>query len=218
MGAYRSCKDAARQWGITARRVATLCQNGRIEGAVKLGRTWAIPCDAPKPEDARSGPFIMEGQVCLPPSGQPVLPLGHSDFATIVQNGYYWVDETLLIRDLIDTGADVTLFCRPRRFGKTLNMTMLRAFFERSDTNTAALFRNTDIWACGERYRREQGRYPVIWLSLKDVKGLDWGYAVAQVKHGLQDAAMQHDYLVDSPKCRAEDRPISSACARASLA
>ena len=84
----------------------------------------------------------------------------------------YYVDKTLLVRDIIDIAIPVILFTRPRRFGKTLNMSMLQAFFEKpaDGKDTSHYFKNLKIWQCGEKYTSEQGKRPVIMLSFKDMK------------------------------------------------
>ena len=83
---------------------------------------------------------------------------------------YYYVDKTLVIRGFLDNRPMVSLFTRPRRFGKTLNMDMLRVFFEKTEEDTSKYFRDKMIWQCGESYTSYQGKYPVIFLSFKDVK------------------------------------------------
>ena len=84
----------------------------------------------------------------------------------------YYVDKTLLVRDIIDIAIPVILFTRPRRFGKTLNMTMLQTFFEKplDGKDTSHYFKDLKIWQCGEKYTSEQGKRPVIMLSFKDMK------------------------------------------------
>ena len=74
---------------------------------------------------------------------------------------YYYVDKTLLIKEFLDRKTFVSLFTRPRRFGKTLNMDMLRVFFEISDEDTSRYFVDKAIWKCGAEYRKHQGKYPV---------------------------------------------------------
>ena len=93
------------------------------------------------------------------------LPVGTSDWATFSRRAYC-VDKTLMIKDLIDAETCVALFTRPRRFGKTTALRMIRAFYE----GDASLFEDKLIWAAGEKYRAEQGAHPVIFLSFKDVK------------------------------------------------
>ena len=92
-------------------------------------------------------------------------PVGTSDWARFSRTSYC-VDKTLILKDLIDAESTVVLFTRPRRFGKTTTLKMIRAFYE----GEAALFHDTKIWAAGEKYQSEQGKHPVIFLSFKDIK------------------------------------------------
>ena len=103
-----------------------------------------------------------------PPAVLP-LPIGITSYPRACTE-YYYVDKTLLLRDFIEERPMVTLFTRPRRFGKTLNMDMLRTVFEKSDQDTSVYFRDRKIWACGQKYRDYQGKYPIIFLTFKDVK------------------------------------------------
>lgn len=80
------------------------------------------------------------------------LPIGISDYRK-ASSEYYYVDKTLFIRDFIDERPQVSLFTRPRRFGKTLNMDMLRVFFEKTDKDTSCYFRDKKIWSCGKEYQ-----------------------------------------------------------------
>ena len=100
------------------------------------------------------------------------LPIGISEFTEIIDTKCYYSDKTLFIKRFLDTAAKVILFARPRRFGKTLNMTMMRTFFEkpRDGKDTSHYFKNLKIWQAGERYTSEQGKRPVIYLTLKDIK------------------------------------------------
>ena len=97
------------------------------------------------------------------------MPVGISDYVR-AQLEYYYVDKTLLIKEFLDRKPLVSLFTRPRRFGKTLNMDMLRVFFEISEEDTSKYFADKAIWKCGEQYRFHQGKYPVVFLTFKDVK------------------------------------------------
>ena len=101
------------------------------------------------------------------------LPIGE-DFYKKAVTEYFTVDKTLMIKDVIDANTQVALFTRPRRFGKTLNMDMLRTFFEKTDEDNSVYFKDKLIWQEGEKYTKEQGKYPVIWLTLKNEKCLDW--------------------------------------------
>ena len=104
-------------------------------------------------------------------------PVGTSDWATFSRDSYC-VDKTLLIKELIDSRSRVVLFTRPRRFGKTTMMRMIREFYD----GDASLFADKKIWAAGEEYRREQGAHPVVFLMFKDVEGLCWEDALAKLK------------------------------------
>jgi len=101
------------------------------------------------------------------------VPIGTSDFKEIVSE-YYYIDKTLLIKDILDTKSKVFLFSRPRRFGKTSNMSMLKYYFEKTEEDTSVLFKDLQIWQQDVSYRNEQGIYPVIFLTLKDVKCNSW--------------------------------------------
>ena len=104
-------------------------------------------------------------------------PVGTSDWARFSRDSYC-VDKTLIIKELIDSRSRVVLFSRPRRFGKTTMMRMIREFYD----GDASLFADKKIWAAGEEYRREQGAHPVIYLTFKDVEGLCWEDALAKLK------------------------------------
>ena len=100
-------------------------------------------------------------------------PVGTSDWATFSRDSYC-VDKTLILKDLIDSKSRVVLFTRPRRFGKTTALEMIRAFYE----DESSLFQDKKIWAAGEVYRKEQGTHPVIFLSFKDVKWKTFGESI----------------------------------------
>lgn len=126
-------------------------------------------------EDGRKG--SRAGAACIiDRSGKKRLPIGKDGFASIVNDSVF-IDKTMLVADVLDSNYGVTLFCRPRRFGKTMNMTMLKSFFEmRADGGSnEGMFEGTRIWdAADGEYRRFLGAYPVIYLSLRTAKGLNW--------------------------------------------
>lgn len=125
------------------------------------------------------------------------LPIGISDFAQI-QSHYYYVDKTLLIKEFLDRKTMVTLFTRPYGFGKTLNMDMLRVFFEKSKTDTSKYFADTNIWKCGETYKSHQGKYPVIFLTFKDVNYDSWQATLSKIRELLQAEFRRHHVILDS--------------------
>ena len=186
---YLSVNEAEKKWNISARRLQQLCKSGAINGAVKQGRTWLIPEDAnlsPK-RNAKSR------------SGRLPLPVGVSGYIETVSN-YYYVDKTLLIRDILDALPKVSLFTRPRRFGKTMNMDMLRVFFEKTDQDNSVYFTEKAIWACGDYYRSFQGKYPVIYLSFKDVKFNSWQSAQKCIADIIRLEYARHDELMNSSR------------------
>lgn len=99
------------------------------------------------------------------------LPIGTDDFKKLITNGYYYIDKTLFVKELLDKKGEVNLFTRPRRFGKILNLSMLRYFFEdigneQLNTENRRLFNGLEIMKAGKRYINEMNKYPVISLSL----------------------------------------------------
>lgn len=195
-----SCKKAALKWNVSDRLVSGLCAKGEIPGAVKEGRSWLLPENAKKPDDKRikNGEYRKKAKPSKVRSVKLSMPVGISDYRR-AQQDYYYVDKTLLIRDFIDQRPQVTLFTRPRRFGKTLNMDMLRVFFEQSKEDTSVYFRDKKIWACGERYTSYQGKFPVIFLTFKDVKFSTWEQTLDKIKALLQAEYGRHMELQDSP-------------------
>ena len=134
-------------------------------------------------------------------SEKKMLPIGISDYVR-AQSEYYYVDKTLMIKEFLDKKPLVSLFTRPRRFGKTLNMDMLRVFFEISNEDTSKYFKDKAIWNCGELYRSHQGKYPVIFLSFKDVKFDSWELTLAKISELLQEEFGRHIELQKSNKIK----------------
>ena len=127
------------------------------------------------------------------------LPIGASDYK-LVSTEYYYVDKTLLIKELLDERAVITLFTRPRRFGKTLNMDMLRTFFEKTPEDTSKYFKDKKIWQAGEKYTSQQGKYPVIFLSLKDANKDNWQDLYSRLKATITDEFLRHKELKKSTR------------------
>lgn len=175
---YISCESAAKKMGVSTRRIQQMCKQKEIVGAIKDGRNWLIPDNA-----------IL--------SPKKPLPIGVSDFKSAITN-YYYVDKTLLIRDFLNAIPMVSLFTRPRRFGKTLNMDMLRVFFEKTPEDTSVYFKDKYIWQCGEYYTKHQGQYPVIFLSFKDVKCSSWEETFQKISKLISLEFMRHDELESS--------------------
>lgn len=175
---YISCESAAKKMGVSIRRIQQMCKQKEIVGAIKDGRNWLIP------DNAILGP-------------KKPLPIGVSDFKSATTN-YYYVDKTLLIRDFLNALPMVSLFTRPRRFGKTLNMDMLRVFFEKTPEDTSIYFKDKYIWQCGDYYTKHQGQYPVIFLSFKDIKCSCWHETFQKISKLISLEFMRHDELESS--------------------
>ena len=195
----KTCKEKALEWNVSPRSVNDMCKKGRIQGAIKEKGSWLIPDDSPKPMDGRvsNGKYIKKNMVAK--AEVKSLPIGISDYVR-AQEEYYYVDKTLLIKEFLDKKPLVSLFTRPRRFGKTLNMDMLRVFFEISDKNTSKYFADKNIWQCGEEYRSHQGKYPVIFLTFKDVKFDTWDVTIDKIRGLLQEEYGRHQELLNSDK------------------
>ena len=193
----KTCRQLALEWGISERTVNDLCKKGKIDGAVKEGKSWMIPDDARKPTDGRvsSRKYIKRSET----KEMKPLPIGISDYVR-AQSEYYYVDKTMLIKDFLDQKPLVSLFTRPRRFGKTLNMDMLRVFFEISEEDTSRYFSDKAIWKCGEEYRSQQGTYPVVFLTFKDVKFDTWEATIDKIRGLLQEEYGRHPELAFSDK------------------
>ena len=104
----------------------------------------------------------------------------------------------MMIKDFLDERPMVSLFTRPRRFGKTLNMDMLRTFFEKTDEDTSEYFKDKQIWACGKKYREYQGKYPVIFITFKDVKRSTWDETFDMIKELITSEYKRHAELAAS--------------------
>ena len=142
---------------------------------------------------------------------QKPLPIGIDNFEKLITRGYYFVDKTLLIKDLLDNKADVNLFTRPRRFGKTLNMSMLQYYFEdRRDEFTGEkidnsyLFEGLNIKTEGEKYTKDMGKYPVINLSLKSAKQRSLDLAFQCIREEISNEFKRHKYIIESDVLKAE--------------
>ena len=142
---------------------------------------------------------------------QKPLPIGIDNFEMLITRGYYFVDKTLLIKDLLDNKAAVNLFTRPRRFGKTLNISMLQYYFEdRRDELTGEkidnsyLFEGLNIESAGEKYTKDIGKYPVINLSLKSSKQGSLDLAVQCIREEISNEFKRHKYIIESDVLKSE--------------
>lgn len=123
------------------------------------------------------------------------LPIGISDYKKIVEEDFSYVDKTLFIEEVISLGTEVILIPRPRRFGKTMNLSMLKYFFEKTDKNYAYLFQNFKIWKTAAK--EKQGKFPVIFLTLKGIKKGSWDEAYKGMQSLIAEEFKRHRYLLD---------------------
>ena len=125
------------------------------------------------------------------------IPIAVEDFKKIIEENYYYIDKTKIIEDILNDGAEVKLFCRPRRFGKTLNMSTLNYFFniENKDDNRK-LFNGLYIENCP--VIEEQGKYPVIFLSMKGLGGLNWEVAFSGIKSKIKELFRKYIFLSET--------------------
>ena len=124
------------------------------------------------------------------------LPIGTSDFKELIENDLFYIDKTLLVDELWKASGKVILLPRPRRFGKTLNLSMLQYFFEKQEIDNKSLFQHTKIWQL-PFYHTLQGSYPVIFLSFKDIQEDSFQVAYDQFALLISDEFNRHSYLVE---------------------
>ena len=201
---YITAANAAAILQMTSRRVTGLCREGKLEGAVQAGRNWKIPEETVLKYAEAAGIYKTAD---LSSTAETRLPcaVGNTSFVEIASECYY-VDKTLLIRDLVDDHNMVTLFTRPRRFGKTLAINMLKTFFEKTEEDTSRYFADRKIWECGEKYRAMQGKYPVIMLTFKDVKYGSFEESMEAVRLVLKDEYKRHGELKSSTALGPDDK------------
>ena len=133
--------------------------------------------------------------------------IGNQDFETIRREGYFYIDKTDLIRQWWESGDGVTLLTRPRRFGKTLNMSMLEKFFSVNYKDRGDLFRELKIWE-NEKYRKLQGTYPVIFLSFAKVKERSFQNARKKICQLMTNLYNRYDFLLESGLLNEKEKSI----------
>ena len=132
------------------------------------------------------------------------VPVGTSDFKKIVE-GFYHIDKSLLIKDILDSKSEVFLFSRPRRFGKTFNMSMLKYYFEKTEEEISVLFEDLQIWQQDVSYRNEQGIYPVIFLTLKDIKCNSWEETFQRLKSVISEEYIRFKHILRKDEMETEE-------------
>ena len=137
--------------------------------------------------------------------GKKAIPVGIENFEDIIKDNYYYVDKSMLIEDILVNRAAVTLFTRPRRFGKTLNMSMIKYFFDvRNKDENRKLFEGLRIF--GSEYMKEQGKYPVIFVSLKDLRADTWEMCLLEIKKLISKIYREFQYITE--KMNEDDKEI----------
>lgn len=142
-----------------------------------------------------------------------VIPIGIDNFKEIITGGYYYVDKTLLIKELLDLTGKVNLFTRPRRFGKTLNLSMLQAFFENTgeeeeNQKRRELFKHLQIMNAGDSYTSHMGQYPVIFLTLKSAKQRTFQSALFKIKECISQEYRRHAFVCDGVKLSGSEKQL----------
>ena len=122
--------------------------------------------------------------------------IGKQNFASLREEKCFYIDKTAFIKEWWDSKDDVTLITRPRRFGKTLNMSMVECFFSNHYENRADLFEGLKVWNDGE-LRRQQGKWPVLFLSFAGVKSADFRETITGIKEGISDLYDENNFLLD---------------------
>ena len=189
-----SIEQATNPCGISVNRDTISCEEDKTNGANQNNGIWETPSDTEKPLAKK-----YDGQLRTNSFDKLPLPIGISDYR-IASTEYYYVDKTMLIKDFIDERPMVSLFTRPRRFGKTLTMDMIRTFFEIADEDTSIYFKNKKIWACGDKYQQYQGKYPVIYVSFKDIKNSNWNDTFKSLARVIRMEFLRHKELAHSDK------------------
>lgn len=197
--------QASKLWDISERHIAELCKNGTIEGAEKIKNRWIIPdwTLSPKIYNTNNTYNVADSEpayIITQPTG------GISEYEEVLQKNNYYVDKTMLIKELIDKNNGVYLITRPRRFGKSMNISMLQSFFEISKKDKTPLFCDKLIWKAGSRYTSLLGQFPVIKISLNNAQGLDWDETKKKIRTLVQMEYGRHSELKDNEKLNAFEK------------
>ena len=132
--------------------------------------------------------------------------IGESDFKSLILKDNYYIDKTMYIKDIIDNQSKVILVTRPRRFGKTLNMSMLKYYFDIDQKDNRQLFDGLKIMQQDEKYTSKLGAYPVIYLTLKDVNDTNYKNMLLNLKTALLSVFREHRYLLESDKIYEDEK------------
>ena len=137
------------------------------------------------------------------------VPIGVENFEDMIKKGYYYVDKTLLIQGLLDGGGEVNVFTRPRRFGKSLNISMLEHYFGIHKKDSAPIFEGLNIMQVGEKYLAHQNKYPVVKMTLKGVESTSFASAFKLFKYEIMEEFVRYRYVLENPKLDEKDKLLA---------
>ena len=200
---YMTSRQKATEWSVTKRMVNYWCANGQIEGAYKEGSRWWIPVDVERPGEEERLRRMRAYTVRI--TGKKSVAVGIQDFEALRRDQMFYVDKTDFIRQWWESGETTTLITRPRRFGKTLNLSMLNCFFSVFYENRADLFEGLKIWE-EKNYHKLQGRFPVIFLSFAGVKGTTFEAVLRQINYGIVEVYRRFERILDMSRFTERER------------
>lgn len=200
---YMTSRQKATEWSVTKRMVNYWCANGQIEGAYKEGSRWWIPVDVERPGEEERLRRMRAYTVRI--TGKKSVAVGIQDFEALRRDQMFYVDKTDFIRQWWESGETTTLITRPRRFGKTLNLSMLNCFFSVFYENRADLFEGLKVWE-GKNYHKLQGRFPVIFLSFAGVKGTTFEAVLRQINYGIVEVYRRFERILDMSRFTERER------------
>lgn len=180
---YKTVKEMAELWKISERTVRNYCANNKIPTAIHKGKAWLIPEETLPPQ-------------AIATKLLPAIGIGYQNFAILIEKGLFYIDKTEIIKEWWESGPQVTAIMRPRRFGKTLTLSMLENFFSNQYAQSR-LFRSFKIWSYPE-YRQLQGKFPVIQLSFAGQKAQTLEKAQQSLRMLFSELYRQHQYLLES--------------------
>lgn len=175
---YKTVSEMAKLWQVSERTVRNYCSNGKILGTRMENKSWQIPADTPNPKERILRPIAI----------------GRQNFADIIEKNCFYVDKTNFIKEWWEDNNDITVILRPRRFGKTLTMSMVEQFFSLKYAESK-LFKNLNIWQHIE-FQKLQGTYPVIFLSLAAIKENSYTSAIERIKFLITDVFNNYAFLL----------------------
>ena len=200
---YMTSRQKATEWSVTKRMVNYWCANGQIEGAYKEGSRWWIPVDVERPGEEECLRRMRAYTVRI--TGKKSVAVGIQDFEALRRDQMFYVDKTDFIRQWWESGETTTLITRPRRFGKTLNLSMLNCFFSVFYENRADLFEGLKV-GDENSYHKLQGRFPVIFLSFAGVKGTTFEAVLRQINYGIVEVYRRFERILDMSRFTERER------------